>query len=120
VTTVATQPNTSILLNNERFRVSVNWSAEEFSTRPALVSDLRTEDTGFFYFLDAENIEFLIKVIDGCDFNNHYWVFFAGATDVEFTVTVTDTVSSEVKMYGNDLGNPADAITDTRAFATCP
>ena len=119
VSTVASQAN-SILLNDDRFRVSVEWSAPGFSERPAQVSELRTDDTGFFYFLDAENIEFLIKVIDACDLSDHYWVFFAGATDVAFTVTVTDTESTETRQYSNPLGHPADAVTDTSAFATCP
>jgi hypothetical protein len=120
VSTVSTQPNTSILLNDDRFRVSIEWSAPGFPAGPGQVSDLRTEDTGFFYFLDAENIEFLVKVIDGCDLNNHYWVFFAGATDVEFTLTVTDTQANQTREYSNPLGQPADAVTDTTAFATCP
>lgn len=111
---------TSILLNGDRFRVSVQWSAVEFPEGPAFVSNLRTEDTGFFYFLDPENVEFLIKVLDGCVNNDHYWVFFAGATDVEFTVTVTDTQADVTRTYTNPLGNPADAVTDTSAFATCP
>lgn len=112
--------DTTILLNGDRFRVSVQWSAPGFPEGPAFVSNLRTEDTGFFYFLDAENIEFLIKVLDGCVNNDHYWVFFAAATDVAFEVTVTDTQANETQIYTNDLGNPADAITDTFAFATCP
>ena len=120
VATAVTPTTTSILLNNDRFRVSVNWSAPGFPEGPAQVSELRTEDTGFFYFLSPDNIEFLIKVIDGCSFNDHYWVFFAGATDVAFTVTVTDTQANETRQYSNPLGSPADAVTDTAAFATCP
>lgn len=111
---------TTVLLNDDRFQVEVEWSAPGFPTGPAFVSNLRTEDTGFFYFLDPENIEFLVKVLDGCSFNNHYWVFFAGATDVEFELTVTDTQTNQVAVYTNDLGHPADAVTDTFAFATCP
>ncbi len=107
-------------LNQERFRVSVEWSAPGFPARPALVSELGTEDSGLFYFLNSDNLEFLIKVLNGCDITNHYWVFFAATTDVEFTVTVTDTLNGQTKQYGNPLGNPADAVTDTTAFATCP
>ena len=62
----------------------------------------------------------LIKVLDGCEINNHFWVFFAAATNVEYTVTVTDTESGDVQTYFNPLGNVAEAVTDTVAFATCP
>ena len=120
VGTEVVQPDNTILLNNGRFRVGVVWSAPGFSERDAFVSDLRTDDTGFFYFLSPDNIEFLIKVINGCGFNNNYWVFFAGATDVGFTVTVTDTQANQTQTYTNPVGQPADAVTDTGAFATCP
>ena len=118
---VASGERTSILLNDNRFRVTLEWSAPGFPEGPALVSDLRTPETGFFYFLDPDNVELLVKVLDACDFNGHYWVFFGGATDVELTLTVTDTQNpDEVRIYSNPLGRPVDAVTDTSAFATCP
>jgi hypothetical protein len=42
---------------------------------------------------EANNLEMLIKVLDACAFNNRYWVFFSAGTNVEFTLTVTDTRS---------------------------
>ena len=62
----------------------------------------------------------LIKVLDGCAINGRYWVFFAATTDVELTVTVTDTQENQTRVYTNPLNQAADAITDTGAFATCP
>jgi CTP synthase len=41
-------------------------------------------------------------------------------TDVHFVTTVVDTHSGAVRAYLNDLGHPANAVTDTAAFATCP
>lgn len=55
-----------------------------------------------------------------CGINNHFWVFFATTTDVGFTATVRDTQGAEVKVYTNPLGQAANAVTDTSAFATCP
>lgn len=111
--------STSILLNG-RFLVSIDWRGAGTQTRPAFVSDFRTADSANFYFLDPANLEFLIKVLDGCGSTGHYWVFFAGATDVEFTVTATDTLNGQQRTYHNPLGSPANAVTDTTAFATCP
>lgn len=113
---------TSTSLQGGRFMVDVSWSAQPDypNPRPACVSNLRTEDSGIFYFLDPNNLEFLIKVVDACDFNDHYWVYLAGTTDVDFTVTVTDTATDETRQYFNTQGHPADAITDSSAFATCP
>ncbi len=112
---------TSVLLNGGRFRVNVDWSAvpDYPDARPACVSDLRTDATGIFYFLDPNNLELVIKVLDGCSFNDRYWVFFAGVTDVELTVAVTDTQTGETRQYFNTQGHPADAVTNTSAF-TCP
>jgi hypothetical protein len=79
-----------------------------------------TDDSGLFWFFSNSNMELLIKVLDGCSFNSHYWVFFAATTDQEFTVTVTDTLTGYVNQYTNPMKHPADAVTDTSAFATCP
>ena len=51
---------------------------------------------------------------------NHYWVFFAATTNVEFTTTVTDTQSGKVKVYFNPLNTSAPPVQDVNAFATCP
>jgi len=63
----------------------------------------------------------LVKVLDACATAfNSYWVFAAATTNVEFTLTVTDTQAGKVKTYFNPLGTPAPPIQDTAAFATCP
>ena len=54
-------------------------------------------------------------------FSDEFWVFACAATtNVEYTLTVTDTVTGSVRTYENDLGQAAQAVTDTDAFATCP
>jgi len=61
-----------------------------------------------------------VQLVDKCTVNDHFWVFYGGTTNVEFTLTVTDTQTSQTKSYFNPLGMPAAAITDTSAFAACP
>lgn len=77
-------------------------------------------DTGSFFFDDPDNIELVVKVLGACGFTNTFWVFAAAATDVEYTVTVTDTETNNIRTYSNPLGHAATAVTDTSAFATCP
>jgi hypothetical protein len=77
-------------------------------------------DSGLFWFFSASNLEMLMKVLNGCGLNNHYWVFFAAGTNVEFTVNVTDTLRGGTRTYFNPLNNPAPPVQDTSAFATCP
>lgn len=62
----------------------------------------------------------LIKLLDACSSNDHFWVFKAATTDVEFTLTVTDTATNQTKSYFNPLGSTPPPILDTAAFATCP
>jgi len=52
-------------------------------------------------------------------FNQRYWVFAAGLTNVGGTLTVTDTISGTAKTYVNPQGNAFQPILDTKAFATC-
>ena len=84
------------------------------------MASVGTVDSGIFYFFNADNWELLLKILDGCSFTGNYWVFFAATTNVEFTITVTDIQAGAEKTYFNALGNPANAVTDTSAFATCP
>ena len=77
-------------------------------------------DSGLLWFFAADNWEMLVKVLDGCAFNGHYWVFSAATTNVGYTLTVTDTERGRLRRYPNSLGNAAPALTDVGAFATCP
>ena len=108
-----------ILLTDERFRVEVEWRDFEGQTGSGQLGE-RTPDSAVLYFFTPDNWEMLVKVIDGCGFNDHFWVFFSATTNVEFTLTVTDTANGSQVQYSNPLGHPANAVTDTTAFATCP
>ena len=79
-----------------------------------------TEDSGYFWFFAPDNIELQVKVLDACvDPFHHFWVFAAGLTNVEVTLTVTDTLTHQSKTYTNDLAQTFETILDVEAFATC-
>lgn len=111
---------TTLCLNQGRFQVRLTWRNQQGTLRQARVAGAGADDSGLFYFLDPDNWEMLIKVLDGCSFNGHYWVFFAAVTNVEYTLTVVDSQTGEQQVYENPAGTPSPAVTDTRAFATCP
>jgi hypothetical protein len=111
---------TTLCLHGSRFEVKLDWrSPPSFPGQPAFVSPLTTAESGIFYFVNAQNLEVVAKVLDGCALSSHYWVFAAAATDVEYTLTVTDTVTHAVRTYHNPLGQRSPAVTDTSAFL-CP
>ena len=115
--------STAMCLTDGRFKVEVKWKDFAGMVGTGKAVDIGNPSSGIFYFFTPDNLELLIKVLNGCGLNSRYWVYFAATTDVEFEVTVTDTRAPGgpvVKKYSNPLGQPADAVTDGTAFATCP
>ncbi len=103
-----------------RFKAEMDW--QNTPSGPSQLAQAFPFDDYGFFFLDQDNGEMIVKVLDACDlaaFNN-FWVFAGGLTDVEYTLTVTDTRTGEERKYGNELGNPAPPVLDTGAFDTCP
>ena len=105
--------------NAGRFRVEVQWT--DFVGQQGIGTKVvESGDSGLFWFFDDANWEMLVKVVDGCGFNGHHWVFAAATTNVEYTLTVTDTLRGVEAVYQNPLGVSSAAITDTEALDSCP
>lgn len=110
-----TSSSTAICLNNERFRVQVSWSVPSQGTSGVGTAAALTSDTGYFWFFSSNNIELVIKVVDGRAFNNYFWVFYGALSDVQYTITVTDTATGAMKTYSNPQGRLA-SVADVIAF----
>lgn len=76
---------------------------------------LSTGSSGFFWFFNPENIELAAKVLDGRAQNGRFWLLYGGLSDVEYRLTVTDTVTGTRKLYRNEQGSLCGRI-DTDAF----
>jgi len=111
---------TTLCLRQGRFQVRMTWDSGAEGGLARVVSGISSDESGLFYFRREDNWELLVKVLDGCPLNNHYWVFFAAVTNVEYTLTVVDSETGLSQEYRNPLGRSSPAITDTAAFATCP
>lgn len=94
--------------------------AESLLTSGAGQAVALTSDTGYFWFFSSNNVEIVIKVVDGTAFNGKFWVFAAGLTNVNVVITVTDTTTGAVKIYTNPQGVAFLPIQDTSAFAGTP
>jgi hypothetical protein len=79
-----------------------------------------TDDTGYFTFFDPANVEVVVKVLNACPLVERYWVFAGGLTNVQVTLTVSDTTTGDTRTYLNELGTAFQPVQDTGAFATCP
>jgi hypothetical protein len=108
----------TLCLGNGRFVVSANWRTKAASGSARLVP-VDSADSGLFWFFKEENWELLVKVLDGCALNGHFWVFSAATTNVEYELRVRDTWTGANKVYRNPQGVLAAAVTDTSAFAGC-
>ena len=107
----------SLCLQDGRYEVRVRWSTLDGKEDLAKAVGPRTSDSGLFYFYDPGNWEMLVKVLDGCAFNGHHWVYAASATDLGLDLEVRDTVTGEVHRYRKDPGEPAPAVVASGAFS---
>lgn len=107
----------TICLVNNRFKVRVTYDAGQGS-RP-MTAIKYTPDSGLFWFDNANNIEVLLKMVNACSFNQKFWVYSGGTTDVGVNITVTDSQNGAVKSYNNVRGTKFVTITDGAAFS-CP
>jgi PKD repeat protein len=109
----------SLCLNGGRFQVTAEWDSGTDSGHGTGVK--LTADSGYFWFFDANNIEVVTKVLNGCAISNSYWVFAAGLTNVQVELRVVDTTTGAVYLNENPQGTAFVPIQNTGAFpASCP
>ena len=115
-TTGGCEASETVLCLNDRFSVAVEWINGTTSGSGGSVEV--NQDTGAFWFFAPSEYELLLRVVNACEFDGHYWVFASAATDVEYTLSVTDSLTGQAQEFTN--GSVAEPIVDTMAFATCP
>jgi hypothetical protein len=111
----ACTPTPITLCPQNRFRVTVSFTDPRTgATGPGQAVTL-SDDTGIFWFFDPTNLELMVKVLDGTAINGNFWVFYGGLSDVDYTLTVTDTASGLQRTYHNPRHHLASAA-DLDAF----
>ena len=106
---------------NDRFAVTVDWSVDGTSGMGHVATNedgswMQKRSSGNIWMFGPDNLEFLVKVLDACDYNGQWWVFYSVSTNVQFTLTVTDT-SGAVNRYTNTANKAAEPVQDTSAFS---
>lgn len=89
---------------DKRFEIRVSFETTLGGGRigmglPALIPG--SSESGLFSFFQTSNKEMLIKVVNGCGLNDHFWIYFGTTTNVGFTVTVRDSVLNNMWSYEN-------------------
>ncbi|HEX2251883.1 MAG TPA: hypothetical protein VHQ65_01285 [Thermoanaerobaculia bacterium] len=117
----------TLCLGGERFEVRVDWrdprSGDTGSGRAHAAADVDAgpsdsapaSDSGYFWFFRPDNLELLVKVLDGTGVNGHHWVFHGPMTDVEYEVHVTDLATGNTRSYRRPAGTLCGGA-DTLAF----
>ena len=119
--TACLEDDDTLCLNDGRFRVEVRWETSQDGglADAGALTDL-TNDTGDFWFFSPDNIELVVKVLDGCSFNERYWVYAGGLTDVKVIMTVIDSDTGVAATYYNPPGTPFRPVQDNESFDVCP
>jgi hypothetical protein len=101
-----------------RFKVRATFDAGHGNAGQA--HGVPAGDSGLLWFFSPTNIEVALKVLDGCALGGHFWFFAGGLTNVEVTITVTDTQTAATRTYHNPLGTAFAPIQDTSTFSCSP
>jgi hypothetical protein len=122
ISTGKCSPSSTILCiddqsNDRRFKVEVAYATSEGgglsgNGQAIALSSLGVNRGGLFWFFAADNPELLVKVLNGCGSNGHYWVFYSAGTNVGFTLTVTDTTTGSIFQSRNPDLRLAPPVAD--------
>lgn len=73
---------------------------------------------GLFWFFSDQNPEILVKILNGCAINDHYWAFVSATTNVGYSLTVSDTtLANRTRTYTNPDRTVALPVADTSALS---
>lgn len=121
-------------LRLDGFWVNVCVETPGGERRRAWNYELGADGSGLLYFFDRDNVELLVKVLDGCAINGHRWVFAAPVTTLGFRLEVSLSFRSALsvpwhydserrpqediirRMVGNPQGKTARTVSDLTAF----
>lgn len=107
--------DTTLCLNGDRFEITVTWSAPQGTMGAGQAVEL-TDDSGYFWFFDQNNVELVAKLIDGRPVNGFFWFFTGSLTNVGLSIVVRDTETGIRRFYQTDVGEVRQ-FQDVRAFA---
>jgi len=120
-TTTCVTSSTVVCLLNNRFRVSINF-LNQFANPPApgtflgakLVAGVQNPDVATFGISSAQAIEVVVRIQDARPFGiPRFDIYYGGLTDLEYTVTVTDTQTGNTRQYRNPPGTVGGLVDRT-------
>ena len=112
--------STTLCLQDARFRLEIGWRDFENRRGQARFVTTSTAASTVGWFFDPDNWEVLGKVVDGGDFDDHFWVFGGVASNVETVLRVTDIASGRARNYHSPLGQTPETLAEIGVFPVDP
>jgi ELWxxDGT repeat protein len=111
----------ALCLLGGRFRVQVYWRDQHNGGQGTggAVPFPGSDKTGLFWFFNPNNIELIVKNLDGSSVNGYVWTFYGALSDVEYWIAVTDTQEHRDRVYHNPPGEICGR-GDTGSFLELP
>lgn len=86
------------------YEVKVCYETSDGRTGPGRPKSIGSKESGLIWFFNQDNIELLVKVLNGCRINGHRWIYVAPATDVAFNLQVEAQSTGEKWVLRNPQG----------------
>lgn len=90
-----------LCLDDGRFEIAVHWQDFQGNQGRA-VGVPRDRDWGTFWMFQESAVDLAVKVLDGTSINEHYWLYFAALSNVQYTVDAWDLETGSVARYENE------------------
>lgn len=125
VTVNVEQTSTNLSMLKGRFKVQVRYRnqfanppVEGVLTGKSLVNSTLA-DTAVFWFDTPLVVELMVRVSDVRPWENQYHIYYGGLSDVEFFISVTDTVTGKTVEY-HKAANSLKGEVDRKSFPADP
>jgi ELWxxDGT repeat protein len=105
----------TLCLEGRRFQVEADWM--DFAGRAGRAGAVPlSSESGAFWFFAPDNVEIVVKLLDGVGVNGHHWLFQGALSNVSYRFTVIDTLTLAARRYDNPAGEFVSR-SDIEAFA---
>ncbi len=96
--------NETLCLQDGRFEVTARWRVPASGETGTAKAITQTDESGLFWFFDADNYELVVKVLDGTSINSAFWFFYGALSDVEYWIDVQDLATGATRSWHNPPG----------------
>lgn len=109
-------PETTPLVFDGGYHVRMCYETSEGTVGEGKAGIWASGESGLLWFFTRDNAEVLIKVLNGCFYNGHRWVYVAPVTDLAFNLYVVDSEGRRTWSHHNRQGDTASTRSDNEAF----